>query len=59
MSDETSTSQEQSRQDPAGRSGHEATAAGGGRLRNFGLAFIAASAVLVILAFILENSMAA
>lgn len=59
MSDDTSTSQDPSDQDPAGRSDHEATAAGGGRLRNFGLAFIAASAALVILAFILENSMAA
>lgn len=59
MSDDTSTSQDSSTQDPAGPSGSEDTAAGGGRLRNFGLAFIAASAVLVILAFILENSMAA
>lgn len=58
MSDDTSTSQDPSHQDPTGRSGREATA-GGGRLRNFGLAFIAASAVLVILAFILESSMAA
>lgn len=59
MSDDTSTSQDPSHQDPTGRSGREATAAGSGRLRNFGLTFLAASAVLVILAFILESSMAA
>lgn len=59
MSDDTSTSQDPPSQDPAGRSDQEATAPGGGRLRNFGLAFIAASAVLVILAFILESNMAA
>lgn len=59
MSDDTSTSHDTSTQESAQDSGRGTPAAGGGRLRNFGIAFIAASAILVILAFILENSMAA
>ncbi len=59
MSDDTSRSHDTSTQESTRDSSRGTPAAGSGRLRNFGLAFIAASAVLVILAFILENSMAA
>lgn len=59
MSDDTTpTSPAGSEQAPAGSTARDDTAGASPRLRNFGLGFIVVSAVVVILAFVLENGMA-